>query len=159
MAGSLKAPLIVTGVGCAAVVVAMAQPGCASRVRVPEQGLHTDADMPVFVAEPPPEARVESVAKSPDARMVWVDGYWMWRGRGWSWHAGQWQLPPPDAYYAPSMLIRMPVAVYDTDAGKSDAHLAGYGMQLMYVPGHWHARSGAILPEPEAPQAPAASIE
>jgi hypothetical protein len=138
----------VGGVACATACSVAVLLSCGAQTRVPITGPHTDADAPITVTSPPPEIRVESIPVNPDPRMVWVDGYWTWRGKGWSWHPGAWTLPAPRSYYAAPMLVRLPVAVYaPLDAGESagDAQLVGYAMQLLFVPGHWHTQDGAIV--------------
>ena len=125
---------------CAAVVA------CGSRLKVPEYGAHTSLDQPIEVPSPPPEpVQVEDIYASPDPRAVWIDGSWTWRGRRWEWSAGSWQIPPAQAYYSRPALIPLPVAVYDEPEGGAVGRMRGYAMRWMYIPGHWHLRSGGIV--------------
>lgn len=58
---------------------------------------------------PPPAARAEFVPAKPDVEgVVWVDGEWLWQGRGWVWRSGRWVLPPPGARFAPWTSTRDP---------------------------------------------------
>lgn len=52
------------------------------------------------VPYPPPACLAEVVPPTGDARLVWFDGYWVWRGRGYVWRRGGWVLPMPGARYA-----------------------------------------------------------
>lgn len=55
-------------------------------------------------------------------------------------------MPPRGAYYAPPVLVRMPIAVFETAAPDSQERtLAGYGLRLMFIPGHWHLADGSIV--------------
>jgi hypothetical protein len=140
-------------VACATGCALAAPSGCSPQTRVPATGPHTDADAPVTVSSPPPEVRVEAIPANSDPAKVWVDGYWTWRGRGWSWHPGAWTLPPAHGYYAPPLLVHLPVAVFaPLEAGVSaDAELEGYAMQLLFIAGHWHDKNGAIVEESQTP--------
>lgn len=37
----------------------------------------------------------EVVVTAPSPEAVWVPGYWSYRGRGYVWVAGHWEMPPP----------------------------------------------------------------
>ncbi|MCU0691242.1 MAG: hypothetical protein MUF54_07570 [Polyangiaceae bacterium] len=120
--------------------------GCGPVTRVPKMGPHTAADSAVEVRQLPPEpVRVEQLPPQPTEQSVWVDGFWHWTGRRWDWVDGGWEVPPEGAYYAPSRIVRIPVAVYgDADDGGARV-LRGYGMTLMYLPGHWHLPDGRTV--------------
>jgi hypothetical protein len=45
---------------------------------------------------PPPPQRVEVVnAVRPAPAAVWINGYWLFDGRGYLWVASHWEVPPP----------------------------------------------------------------
>ena len=97
------------------------------------------------VPKPPPEpVRVEFIGDQPEAGTVWIDGHWHWSARRWVWRPGTWAWPPSEGYYAPPALVRIPVPVYEGDAG-TNRTLRGYGMTLMYLPGHFHVPDGGIV--------------
>jgi hypothetical protein len=48
----------------------------------------------VVVREAPPPLRVERYGRAPAAGMVWVSGYWSYRGHSYVWVGGQWSRPP-----------------------------------------------------------------
>jgi hypothetical protein len=103
-------------------------------------------DVPVEVPSPPPESvRIDDIYPSSDPRAVWVDGSWTWQGQRWSWKAGSWQIAPDKSYYSRSALVRIPVAVYDNSQGGAQQNLKGYAIRLMFIPGHWHQRSGGVV--------------
>lgn len=113
---------------------------CAPRTPVPPLGPHTSADNPVMVSSMPEPVQVETLPDWPGGDAVWVDGSWIWRGRRWEWKSGSWQRPPPGGYYARPTFVRLPVEVTnETDGG---VRSVGYGMRLMYIPGHWHVADG-----------------
>jgi hypothetical protein len=58
------------------------------------------------VPYPPPPARVEGVPKQPSDDAVWIDGEWTWQARRYSWRAGRWVVPPPNARFAPWTTVR-----------------------------------------------------
>lgn len=119
---------------------------CGTHTPVPPTGPHTGRDEPLQVREPPPEpVRVERLGRKPQPDAVWIDGYWHWTGRRWVWRPGVWTSPLAGAHYAPPALVRIPVPVYAEDAG-TERVLRGYGMTLMYLPGHWHLADGGIAP-------------
>jgi hypothetical protein len=47
----------------------------------------------VTVYRAPPPAPQEVVAAAPSERHVWINGYWVWRGR-WEWVPGHWHVAP-----------------------------------------------------------------
>lgn len=112
---------------------------CSPSTPVPVFGKHTSEDTPVVVTSMPEAVRVETLPPSPDKDAVWVDGSWTWAGRRWAWNEGSWQHPPEGAYYARPSFARLPVPVYDNDGGQT---AIGYGMRLMFIPGHWHLPDG-----------------
>ena len=48
-------------------------------------------------APPPPPAYTETVSAPPAPNAIWVPGYWTFDGRQYSWVAGVWEIPPPNA--------------------------------------------------------------
>jgi hypothetical protein len=48
----------------------------------------------VVIVEAPPPPRQEVIIMRPSPLHVWIDGYWIWRGRRHEWVAGHWELPP-----------------------------------------------------------------
>lgn len=75
---------------------------------------YTPAEVP---APPPPNP--ETPGAPPAANALWIPGYWMFDGRAYTWTAGHWEIPPPNA--------RAYVA----------AHWENNGGVPVYVPGHW----------------------
>ncbi|PYM16587.1 MAG: hypothetical protein DME18_01060 [Verrucomicrobia bacterium] len=45
------------------------------------------------ITEAPPPPQVEVVPAAPGPDHVWIEGYWVWRGR-WAWEPGRWALRP-----------------------------------------------------------------
>lgn len=113
---------------------------CAPSTPVPPVGPHTSADTPVIVSTMPDTVHIETVPPSPGGGAVWVDGSWKWVGRRWVWQDGSWQRAPAGAYYARPSLVRLPVPVFDEADGGGQP--IGYGMQLLFIPGHWHLPDG-----------------
>jgi len=93
---------------------------------------------------PPEPTRVEHLPPRPSEDAVWIDGRWSWAGRRWVWIPGSWEVPPGGGYYAPPAIVRIPVPVYED--GGTEKVLRGYGMTLMFIPGHWHLADGGIAP-------------
>ena len=132
---------IVAGAASAAGAVA----ACSAVTPVPVTGSHADeGDSFLRVTKPPEPVRIEVIGPRPSKAAVWIDGYWHWSGRRWVWRDGVWTVPPEGAYYAPPEIVRLPVPVYG-DAG-TERQLRGYGMALLYRPGHWHMPDGKIAP-------------
>ena len=112
----MRLQILVVLVPCAVTAVFFA--ACArSRVPGPELGDHPKgATEAVCVPYPPPAAKPEVTGGAPSERAVWVDGDWIWRGRGapsstagkWEWKPGAWVEPPYGAKFARSVLVRMP---------------------------------------------------
>jgi hypothetical protein len=48
----------------------------------------------IRIGAPPPPRVTYVVPRRPDARYVWVDGYWYPQGRKYKWHNGYWARPP-----------------------------------------------------------------
>jgi hypothetical protein len=84
----------------------LATAACAPRVRVAEPASH-EGDTPIPVPYPPPAAKSEMIPPPHSDEAVWVDGYWMWKGSGYSWNAGRWVVPGPGMAYAPAILVRL----------------------------------------------------
>lgn len=128
--------------------------GCSRSLPEPRYGPHTALDAPVEVPSPPPDVvQVEEVSASPEPRAVWIDGEWEWQRNRWRWRSGSWQLPPARGYYARPVLTRIPIGVYSAPVEGQAGHLIGYGMKLMFMPGHWHLPGGTAseLPVPASP--------
>jgi len=114
---------------------------CAPRTPGPPLGPHTAADTPQQVTELPDTVSVEWLPPQPAEDTVWVDGSWGWSGRRWNGVLGSWQRRPNGAYYAEAAIIRLPAP--PPEGG--DAGLVPYGMQLLYIPGHWHLPDGGTM--------------
>jgi hypothetical protein len=70
-------------------------------------------------APTPPPTPVDVVPPQPAANAVWVQGYWIYDGRSYTWVRGRWEVPPPYAHtYVP-------------------AHSEMRNGQLVHVPGYW----------------------
>jgi hypothetical protein len=82
------------------------------------------------VPYPPPSALVEIVPEQPHAEAVWVDGYWVWRGRYYVWERGGWVRPPNKASVA-----------------KSHARYRDDGT-LLFAPTRWYDEHGRIIEPP-----------
>ncbi len=62
---------------------------------VPEQAT---TNYVVTSPPPPPPPRVEVVnVRRPAPAAVWINGYWLYDGRGYIWVAAHWEVPPPRA--------------------------------------------------------------
>lgn len=46
---------------------------------------------------PPPPAVREVVVVSPAPEAIWIPGHWRYRGGGYAWQPGRWEIPPPHA--------------------------------------------------------------
>lgn len=121
--------------------------GCASALPRPSLGHHPSTETTIVVPSKPSEpVQVDIVGKRPSQTAVWIDGQWEWRGRRWAWVAGSWQDPPPDSYYAPTQLWHWVTPVYGESGGADGSpQLVGFGMMLLYLPGHWHRHDGQIV--------------
>lgn len=97
--------------------------GCGAPLRKPEVGPHTN-EAPLLVPFLPPPVQSEIVAPATEARAVWIDGWWTWRGRRWEWLPGKWEAPRPAAYWAPATIVFL-----------ADGRIA-------FFPGHWHDVGG-----------------
>jgi uncharacterized membrane protein len=48
---------------------------------------------------PPPPALAETIpTPPPTSNAFWTPGYWLYDGRGYTWTAGHWEIPPPLAH-------------------------------------------------------------
>lgn len=83
------------------------------------------------VGFPPPPARVERIPTSPRPDAVWIDGEWVWQGRGWSWQVGRWVVPPTGCRFSP----------WTSTWGDEGA--------VYYAPGVWRDAHGQAVPPPE----------
>ena len=70
--------------------------------------------------EPPaPPQTDEAVTAPPSPNALWIPGYWSFDGYHYSWIAGHWEVPPPNA------------RIYVT------AHWENRGNGYAYIPGYW----------------------
>ncbi len=81
---------------------------------------------PIARRGPPPAALVEAVPPRPNARAVWIPGYWTWTGERWGWLAGFWR---DDALALPAPQIEIP--------GEPP------GIGAIWIGGSWEIRAGA----------------
>jgi hypothetical protein len=87
----------------------------------------------VEVPYPPQAALVEVVPSAPKTDdVVWVDGYWIWRGRYYVWQRGGWVVPPENGAYAQWQSV-----------------LAKDG-RIVFAPGVWYGPDRRPLPPPKA---------
>jgi hypothetical protein len=106
-------------------------PGCSSSLPMPPQTTHPKQAF-VEVPYPPPAALVEVVPRPPeDDDAVWLDGYWVWRGRYYVWQRGGWMVPPEGAAYATWQSV-----------------LAKDG-RVVFAPGTWYGPDQRELPPPK----------
>jgi hypothetical protein len=70
-------------------------------------------------APQPPPAPAENIGPAPAPNAVWVPGFWIYDGRSYTWNAGKWEVPPPNAHSYVA------------------AHWAPQGSGYVYVPGAW----------------------
>jgi hypothetical protein len=103
---------------------------CSSSMQQPAAHAHAEEEYDV-VPYPPPSALVEVVPESPRPDAVWVDGYWIWRGRYYVWERGGWVVPPKGAYVS-----------------NWNARYRPEGA-LLYAPTTWHAANGQTMDAPE----------
>lgn len=77
---------------------------------------------PAYQAGPPPPPAVppmaETVTASPASNALWIPGYWSYDGAGYSWVAGHWEIPPPNA--------RSYVAAHWENRGDAYVYMGGY---------------------------------
>ncbi len=68
----------------------------------------TTAASGVAVSGPPPQPMQEArPAPPPNARVVWIPGYWHWSGMQYAWIPGHWESAPPgSSWRAPSYSLR-----------------------------------------------------
>lgn len=104
---------------------ALALAACGGSLRGPETGPHpVEGSDPLFVADEPPPAVVETIPEAPrDERCVWVDGWWEHADRGWHWKDGGWVVPPEGCYFAAPAMGWLP--------GREQG-------VLWYRPGRWY---------------------
>jgi hypothetical protein len=75
-----------------------------------------------YAPPPPPPAPAqtpEAVPPPPTADAVWISGYWSFDGRAYTWLAGHWEVPPPDAHTYVA------------------AHWDNHDSPNRYIPGYW----------------------
>jgi hypothetical protein len=110
--------------------LALVAPACGSQLPEPDSAAQpVNAYKPV--PYPPPAAFAEVVPRPPNDEAVWVDGYWVWRGRYYGWQRGGWVNPPPGARYA-----RWQTSI--TDEGV-----------VYFAEGRWFDAKGQPLPAPD----------
>jgi hypothetical protein len=84
-----------------AVALALAPVACGSALPAPPLTQHPLSAF-VEVPYPPPAALAETVPPRPDRDgVVWLDGEWQYRGRGFVWRRGGWVVAPPASRFAP----------------------------------------------------------
>ncbi len=76
----------------AAALLLAAPPASATPPSIPGVRMDTDGAPPAHLADPR--------SPSPSARSVWIDGYWQWSGKGYSWVFGEWADPPGNPPFA-----------------------------------------------------------
>jgi hypothetical protein len=104
---------------------------CSGSLPTPPHAVHPSRAF-VEVPYPPPAALVEVVPDPPEQEgSVWVDGYWVWRGRYYVWQRGGWLVPPENAAYATWLAV-----------------LAKDG-RLLFAPGAWYDSAQRQLPVPQ----------
>jgi hypothetical protein len=108
--------------------------GCGATTPLPRRGSHGDNEEFLGVSEPPKPVEVQMLPPRPDDQAVWIDGYWHWSGRRWTWRDGLWALPPEQGHYAPPELVRLPVMSQEEQEGAV----------LLYRPGNWHLGDGGV---------------
>jgi hypothetical protein len=102
---------------------------CGGAIPQPESEQHAASAYEV-VPYPPPSALVEIVPDQPRTDAVWVDGYWVWRGRYYVWERGGWLLPPDQA-----------------TVGKWHARYRDDGT-LLFAPTRWYDARGRVIDPP-----------
>lgn len=104
--------------------------GCSDSLPAPRLTQHPSNSY-VDVPYPPTAALAETVPAGPDrSDVVWIDGDWSFRGKGYVWRRGGWVVPPPGARYAPSQIR------YLTDG------------RVLFAPGTWYDANGEPAPNP-----------
>jgi hypothetical protein len=112
-------------------LVGVVSTACSSSLPMPPVTAHPKG---VFaeVPYPPPAALVEVVPDPPENDdAVWLDGFWIWRGRYYVWQRGGWLVAPENAAYATWQSV-----------------LARDG-RIVFAPGAWYDPSGRPLPPPK----------
>jgi hypothetical protein len=105
--------------------------GCSSSLPIPPATTHPMRAY-VEVPYPPQAALVEVVPSAPKKDdVVWVDGYWIWRGRYYVWQRGGWVVPPENGAYATWQSL-----------------LAKDG-RIVFAPGTWYGPDHRPLPPPK----------
>jgi hypothetical protein len=104
---------------------------CSSSLPMPPATTHPTSAY-VEVPYPPPAALVEVVPAAPrDEDAVWLDGYWIWRGRYYVWQRGGWLVPPENGAYATWQSL-----------------LAEDG-RIVFAPAKWYGPDRRPLPSPK----------
>ncbi len=90
-----------------ALAAALALAACGSSLPTPREGVHPQNAAILSTADyPPPAAQAEVVPPRPqNEACVWLDGRWEWTRNRWRWRPGQWAVPPPNCYFAPSVMF------------------------------------------------------
>lgn len=67
---------------------------------------------------PPPPQISETVTAPPAPNALWVPGYWSFDGARYTWFAGHWEIPPPNAHAY--------VAAHWENRGNANVYVQGY---------------------------------
>ena len=103
---------------------------CVSSVPGPPLVVHPKSAF-VEVPYPPPAALIEAVPPSPSTSHVWLDGFWTWQGRYYTWIRGGWIFVSAGESFAPWQS-------FYTRSGL-----------LMFAPGAWYSAGGDRVRPPE----------
>ena len=134
----MKTFLAVVSVLVVGAVLAVA--GCRHRVIVHERAYVAPA--PAYVEEPgyvvvreaPPPIIVERRPAAPAVGYIWIEGYWHWGGRGYTWERGRWDRPPrPHTVWVVPRYERR-------------------DREYQYTPGHWRDEGRGPVPERGRPE-------
>jgi hypothetical protein len=114
------------------VLVGIVSSACSSSLPTPPATAHPKRAFEE-VPYPPPAALVEVVPNPPKKNhdAVWLDGFWIWRGRYYVWQRGGWLVPPENGAYATWQSV-----------------LARDG-RIVFAPGAWYDPKGRPLPSPK----------
>ncbi len=91
---------------CAFMLVATG--ACTPTLRTPRTGPFPLNARFTIVDFPPPPARIETLPPDPGPGCVWVDGYFSWQGRRWSWVPGAFRTQQPNCYRSEMSLAWVP---------------------------------------------------
>lgn len=71
----------------------------------------------VVVSGPPPAPMREERPPPPDARAIWIAGYWHWTGIQYAWIPGHWEAPPTGAVWAAPRVTTLKDGRYVYESG------------------------------------------